>query len=119
AGRYRLARAQPAVLGAGQPGHEAVAETEPGVVEERVVQREGPPGLDRPDELDRLGRLEPGRRHRHEQGVDGGVRRYVEGVAGVVDAAVDEVPEVGHGRDVRMDQRVPPAVCPYPEPGRG
>ncbi len=92
-------------------------QAEAAVVQQPVVQREGPGGADGAGVVDHLGLLGPGRVHRQQQRGDlllGQGQR----VAGVEDLAVDQEPDVEHLRDVRVDHRVPLAVDLDREAGR-
>src|SRR5215213_6570134 len=84
----------------------AIHERGASVVVETVVQRESPPWGHRPDEVERLGQLEPGRGDRHEKRFDLNPAWRVEGVARVI-KTFDQKSYVGYRRNLRMDHRVP------------
>ena len=76
-----------------------------------------PPWRDPAQVVDRLGQLQPRRRGRHGQDLDRPAG-HGEGVAGVEQAAPDQVADVGHDRDVGVDDGVVAPGHGQPQPAQ-
>ena len=113
-----LARGEPAVLGAAQLVDHGVVDRPGVVLEQAVVDVDGPLRRDLADVVDDLGDLVPGRVHRQQQRVDGAAGDG-ERVARVEDRAVRQVADVGDARDVGVDDGVQLAVHLDVEAGGG